>query len=309
MRPFSLAHLTVLDADPLALIEAAAAGGFDAVGLRIVPPLPGDVIVPVIGDAALQRRIKARLGETGLTILDVEAVWLMPDTRVEALVPAPDLAADLGARYVLAVGNDPAWDRMVDNLAGLCSAARARGLRVMLEFIPYSHVRDLAAAADLLMAAAPADAGLLVDALHLSRSGGSPADIARYDPALFSYVHLCDAPRTPPPAEGLRTEARGGRLYPGEGQLWLSEFLDAFPPTIPIAVEAPSAAYAGLSPIERARRVAEATRALVRTHDAARERAHGNAFLSNSAAAFRRPPSTAHVPASPSPVRDAFLVG
>jgi hypothetical protein len=33
----SLAHLTVLDVGPLALIDAAAAGGFDAIGLRIEP--------------------------------------------------------------------------------------------------------------------------------------------------------------------------------------------------------------------------------------------------------------------------------
>jgi hypothetical protein len=33
--------------------------------------------------------------------------------------------------------------------------------------------------------------------LHLSRSGGSPADLAQYDPALFSYMQLCDAPAIP----------------------------------------------------------------------------------------------------------------
>jgi hypothetical protein len=54
-RLLSLAHLTVLDAGPLELIDAAAAGGFDAIGLRIVPPLVGETIVPVVGDAALQR--------------------------------------------------------------------------------------------------------------------------------------------------------------------------------------------------------------------------------------------------------------
>jgi hypothetical protein len=36
----SLAHLTVLDAHPLELIDAAAAGGFNSVELRIVAPCP-----------------------------------------------------------------------------------------------------------------------------------------------------------------------------------------------------------------------------------------------------------------------------
>ena len=44
----SLAHMTVLDAGPLELIEAAIAGGFDAIGLRVVPPAPTDALVPVV---------------------------------------------------------------------------------------------------------------------------------------------------------------------------------------------------------------------------------------------------------------------
>lgn len=266
-RLISLAHLTVMDADPLALIEAGAAGGFDAVGLRIVPPFPTDAIIPVIGDLPLQRRIKARLADTGLAILDVEAIWLHPDSDVAALLPALDLAAEFDARHVLTVGNDPDRGRLADNLARLCAAAHQRGLRVMLEFIPYSEVRSLADAAALLAAVRPADAGLLVDALHLSRSGGQPADLASYDPALFSYGHLCDAPAALPGPDGLRPEARGNRLYPGEGGLPLDDFLAAFPPGAPMAVEAPAMAHAALPPAQRARLVGDAVRAVLRRHD------------------------------------------
>ncbi|MBR0663083.1 TIM barrel protein [Roseomonas hellenica] len=266
-RLISLAHLTVMDADPLALIEAGAAGGFDAIGLRIVPPFPTDAIVPVIGDLPLQRRIKARLSDTGLMILDVEAIWLHPDSDIAGLHPALDLAAELGARHVLTVGNDPDRGRLAGNLARLCAAAHQRGLRVMLEFIPYAQVTTLADAAALLAAVRPADAGLLVDALHLSRSGGRPADLAAYDPALFSYGHLCDAPAAVPGPDGLRPEARGNRLYPGEGGLPLDDFVAGFPPGTPMAVEAPSAARAALPPGQRARLVGDATRAVLRRHE------------------------------------------
>jgi sugar phosphate isomerase/epimerase len=270
MRPISLAHLTVIDADPLTLIDAGAAGGFDAIGLRVVPPLPGDAIVPVVGAAPLQRRIKQRLAATGLRILDIEAIWLSPQTQVDALQPALDLGAELGARYVLTVGFDPYTGRLLDNFGRLCTLANARGLRPMLEFIPYATIADLGSAHALLQQAAPKDAGLLVDALHLSRSGGSPADIAGYDPALFSYIHLCDAPAAPPPASGLRAEARGERLYPGLGELWLDAFLDAFAPDTPVGIEAPSAAFAMLSPAERARHAGEATRHLLAQNAAQR---------------------------------------
>jgi len=262
MPLLSLAHFTVIDAGPLELIEAGAAGGFDAVGLRIVPPVAADAIVEVVGDLPLQREIKARLAATGLRIFDIEAIWLLPDTDVTKLAAALDTGVELGARNVLVCGHDPDRGRMAANFSRLCEAANSRGLRVMLEFLPYTHVRTLAEAHDLLMEVAPANGGLLVDALHLSRSGGSPADIGHYDPALFPYYHLCDAPAKQPDADGLRAEARSRRLYPGEGDLWLAGLVAAFPPGTPAAIEAPSARHAAASPTERARMAGDACRRL-----------------------------------------------
>ena len=73
----SLAHLTLIDAGPLELIDAAAAGGFDAIRLRIVPPMPIDVIVPVIGDDRMIREIELRLDATGLRIFSQSARALL----------------------------------------------------------------------------------------------------------------------------------------------------------------------------------------------------------------------------------------
>ena len=243
------------------MIEAGAAAGFDAVGLRVIAPPGAAPVVPIVGDVVLQRRIRQRLADTGLVVLDTEAVWLLPETNVLWFAPTLDVSAELGAHYLVVSGNDPDRERTVENLAALCEAAHVRGLRIMLEFLPYTHVRSLAEAHDLLLRAAPANAGILVDALHLSRSGGSPTDLASYDPALFSYMHLCDAPARPPAFEDLRAEARGGRLYPGEGGLWLDAFVRAFPPGAAVAVEAPYAGTATLPTAMRARMAADACRA------------------------------------------------
>jgi sugar phosphate isomerase/epimerase len=267
LRTLSLAHLTVLDADPVGLIEAGQAGGFDAVGLRVMPPLPGDTIVPIVGDRAMQRRTKDALKATGTSILSIEAFWLQPDTEVNALRPALELGAELGAKYVLTVSFDEDQRRLQDNFGAFCECANALGLRPMFEFISFSAIKTLADAHTLLTTVAPKDAGILVDALHLSRSGGHPRDIAAYDPALFSYIHLCDAPSAIPPAEGLRPEARGGRLDPGDGKLWLDAFVDAFPHGTTIELEVPIAARAGLSITERARLTGEATRIFLKRHD------------------------------------------
>lgn len=259
-RQLSLAHLTVLDADPLTLIDAGVAGGYDAVGLRIVPPLLTDRIMPVVGDLPLQRSIKARLKTTGLRLLDVEAIWLSEVTNMDALLPALDVGAELEAGHVLVVGNDADWGRMAMNFAAFCQAAHERRLRVMLEFIPYARIRSLPEAHALLAEVAPANAGLLVDALHLSRSGGHPTDLANCDPSLLSYMHLCDATLCPP--ADLRAEGRTGRLYPGEGELWLADFVAAFPAGALAAIEAPSALYTDRPATERARRAANACRRL-----------------------------------------------
>jgi hypothetical protein len=142
----SLAHLTLLDATPLELIDAAQAGGFNFIGLRIVSPTPADPLVRVVGDQELIRRIERRLDETGIRILDVETFRLWPDTSVTDLQPALETAARLGARYLLVVGNDPDESRVVATFAGLCVAARPLGLKAMLEFIPFCRFFSRASA-------------------------------------------------------------------------------------------------------------------------------------------------------------------
>jgi sugar phosphate isomerase/epimerase len=259
----SLAHLTVLDAHPLELIDAALAGGFDTLGLRIVEPMATDTIVPVIGDESLIRAIEERLDATGRRIFDIEAVWLMPHTDVDALEPALALGSRFGAKYLLVVGNDPDPGRLAANFGGLCDLADSYGIKIALEPIPYVELGTPAQGLALLNNVQKPNARLLIDALHLYRSGSGPAALAGIDPALFPYIHLCDAALAPPAPDGLRAEGRGGRFYPGEGELPLGAFLRAFPANIPIGVEAPCARYAHLPVQERARICGAATRALL----------------------------------------------
>lgn len=263
MPVLSLAHFTVLDAAPLDLIEVGAAAGFTSVGLRIVQPPGAPAITPVIGDAALQRLIKAKLKATGMRILDTEAIWLLAETDVAALHPALETAAELGAAYMVVNVNDPDRGRVLDGFGRLCGMGHASGVRVMLEFLPYTELKTLHDAHAFLRDAAPRDAGILVDALHLSRSGGQPSDLAAYDPALFSVAHLCDAPRQAPPPDEMRAEARTNRLYPGDGGLWLEDFVRAFGPATSFAVEAPSREHAALPAVARAKLAAAKCRALL----------------------------------------------
>lgn len=257
----SLAHLTVLDAHPLDLIDAAVAGGFDAIGLRIVPPMRTDTIVPVIGDETLIRRFEQGLSDTGIEVLDVEAIWLGPDSDVAALEPALALGRRLGASNVLVVGNDPDAVRVTDNFAALAELAGRYQLKLGLEFIPYCHTSTLQQAHSVVKVSRQPNAGVLVDALHLIRSGGSASDLRKIEPTTILYGQICDArAERPQTQEALRHEARGGRLYPGQGHLPLREILDALPHGLPLGVEAPCAEYGHLPVAERARICGAATR-------------------------------------------------
>jgi sugar phosphate isomerase/epimerase len=261
MNRMSLAALTILDAGPVEQIRAAAAAGFDAVGLRLVPSEATDVTV--VGDAPMQREIKRLLADTGLSVVDMEIIRLLPDMDVATLLPALEVGAELGACYVLVTGNDPDPRRARENFASLCAAAAGFDLRVMLEFVSYRCVHTIEDAHQMIQEVGHAHAGICVDPLHLSRSGGNPEAIRPLDPSLFPYMQFCDArplSSTPPAAAELARESLSGRLYPGEGALWLPELLDALPAQLPLSVEAPCMQHAHLPPTERARLAAQATR-------------------------------------------------
>ena len=108
------------------------------------------------------------------------------------------------------------------------------------------------------------NASVLVDALHFSRSGGSPSDIAGIDASLFRYAQICDATAVIPSESGdLIREARTGRLLPGEAALPLRDLVAALPAAIPLAIEAPVRATAGLPALERAQRAWRSMQALL----------------------------------------------
>ena len=52
MPSFSLAALTVLELAPPALIDVAAACGYEQVGIRLLPAAPGGLAYPLMDDKA-----------------------------------------------------------------------------------------------------------------------------------------------------------------------------------------------------------------------------------------------------------------
>lgn len=259
MNRLSLAPVTINELDPPALIQAAHEGGFTATDLRVLGAPGAAPVAPVIGNRPMIAAIAAALAETGVTLFSATGIWLVPEFSLDAALPALEIAARLGATYFLAVGNDPDEERMTANLARMAEAAGAHRLHLALELMPYTAVNSLAKAHRMVAACRAPNLGLLIDALHLARAGGTPAEVAALPRNHIAYLQLCDAPAQLPPGLTLRQESLGARLYPGEGALPLLALLDSLPEGIAIDVETPVVADRDRLPAERARLALSAT--------------------------------------------------
>lgn len=256
----SLAALSILDAGPAGQVQACAAAGFTHAGLRLNPLLPTDQ--HVAGDAAKEAEIERLMAETGVQLLEVGVFPVTAEMNVEALRPVLKLSQRLRGRFIVCPVEDHDLTRRRATFAKLADMAAEYGLNALVEFNPYSGCRSLAEAVEVATSVKRANAGLVIDALHLSRSGGHPRDLAQVDPALLQLVHFCDAPAFVPgdrSVEELRKESRTARLLPGEGELWLADLVRALPVGTPISIEAPSARHAHLSAAERAKLALTAT--------------------------------------------------
>jgi sugar phosphate isomerase/epimerase len=165
---------------------------------------------------------------------------------------------------------DPDHSRWAQFAGRYCEAAGKAGLKVALEFVPFSEAKTIQQGYAIVQAVNAPNFGLLIDPLHLARSGGSPADINKVDPGKIIFAQLCDAARDHPGLAELPNEARTGRFYPGDGALPLYDFLDALPPDIEIECESPRMDFAKLSPSEQARRAGDAMRKFLDTYRAQR---------------------------------------
>ncbi len=242
MRNYSLAHLTVLDLPPPAVIETARAAGYTHAGLRLLPTSPGGQFYDLMNDLPMHRETLSRMQDTGIELFDVEIVRLGPNFLVETVLPFLDTAAALGARAVLVAGDDPDPARLADSYAAFCAAAAPRNLTGDIEFMPWTEVPDIAAARRLVEASGnPANAGILVDALHYARSSGGPEAVSAIPRHLLHYAQICDAPaEIPATNEGLIHTARQERLLPGTGGIDIAAMLRALPSELPLSVELPN---------------------------------------------------------------------
>jgi len=263
----SVANLTVFGGSPLTLIQAAAESGFGAVGLLLRSATPNPLSHEIVGKPEVVREIRAACGSTGVRVFDVEAFLLKANADVNAYHAALDIGAQLGATHISVVGSE--WQvtetfltdaERIDLFGRLCEAAAQFGLHVGVEFMLYRDVSTLQDALKLIDASGAANAGVILDVLHFHRTGVSLDEIAAIPRNRLAYVQLCDAVSTSPLVPNLAAEARGGRLYLGDGVIPIDRILNMLPSDVQLVMETPVAADAHLSAAEKVAHTAKTTK-------------------------------------------------
>jgi sugar phosphate isomerase/epimerase len=230
----SLCWGTVPQAGLIELMEAAALSGFSSV-----------MVTPEMYRLAALRREAAELRSL---IKTSSAPVVVLDPLISALpeVPSPELvepskrplfafgeddcfriAEALGAETINLVhflGPPIAHDRMLDAVGGVTDRAAARGLKIVIEFLPGTGIPDLRTAARIVDEIGRANLGIMFDTWHFARTGLPWDDLKSLPGGMIRAVQVSD--RIEPPRE---TPYRPGadRLLPGDGELPLAEMLAA----------------------------------------------------------------------------------
>jgi sugar phosphate isomerase/epimerase len=229
-RLISLASGVVQEFPPEEVVYAAAQAGFNATGIWC------DLDS---WNSQRTRKVADALAETGLCPLDLEVVWLHPGESIDSHDAMIDIALELGVRNILCVSSEPDITRTKTRFEHLCKRAESGTLRVVLEFLAITEINTLQRALEVVQEVAHPAGGILVDTLHLQRTGACAEDLSSIDPSLLPYIQLCDATASfaDSSPEGLLEDALYLRQLPGAGDLPLENMLAKLDPKIPLSLE------------------------------------------------------------------------
>jgi sugar phosphate isomerase/epimerase len=262
-RRLSLGYLMLPGLTPPELIRVAAEVGCSGVSISAALSTMMTSQASLLDSPSLRRETAEALRSCGVTLDLVEGVSVAAETDLTRARAALEVMRELGAtRFNLSVW-EPDAGRASALMDGLRRIAEDLRMRITIEFLRLSQVRTLADAAALCQRHHGLQ--ILVDALHLARSGGTPADVAALPPELIGFCQICDGPADSPSDDAYFHEAMHERLVPGEGELPLHALLQALPAEVIVALEVPmrARAEAGVSPLERARLAADGARRLM----------------------------------------------
>jgi sugar phosphate isomerase/epimerase len=210
-------------------------------------------------------RLAALLTGCGLECTDVGVLRIgEPTSTIAAARSLAALAQATGARIcVTAVDSDPAASGTRALLERCACLLTAVGVRMAVEFLPYTPLATLVQARDLCAAVGWHRCGLLVDAWMFFLGQNAWSDLRALTAEQVAYVQLDDAPE--PIGTDLIFESRHRRVLPGQGTFDLArlvQVLEAIRFDGPVSVEVLSDRFRYLDPVDQGRAAAAAARAV-----------------------------------------------
>ena len=147
-------------------------------------------------DVRMRRELRAAMRDRGVRSRSARDASSGP-CDIRAAAGDMDIMRELGVERLNTVSMDPDLGRSLDQLALFAEMAAERGMQATIELCPALTINTLGAAVAAVRHVGRRDFSLLLDTMHLGRSGATAAEVAALDPALIGYVQLCDAPRAP----------------------------------------------------------------------------------------------------------------
>jgi sugar phosphate isomerase/epimerase len=259
----SIDFISALGMPPIDFVHLAADLGCGRVGIALTPITANPHGYPgwsLRNDPQLRRELVTALRQRSTGISIGEGFLIRSGAQIDDMAAELDLMAELGAERVNVVAIDPDRARMLEQLHRFAEMSGERGMGATIEFMPVSTIPDLASGLAVINEIGNENLKLVIDCMHLCRSGGTAAELATCERAAIGYLQVCDVP-TAPSLLGYGEEAKHHRLPPGEGELPIAEILAATPSEVPIGIEIPqlSLAEQGVGAAERLGRTIRAT--------------------------------------------------
>lgn len=205
-----------------AWIDAAAAAGFPLFGPDSFTLAAWLARGETLGGLA------RRMRDAGIGCGYIAAAAMLdggPDA-VPALLSAADAAEALGAPFlqVNMAGPDTATRRHA--LEQACAALDGRGLRLAIEYMPYTGLDSVGETVALAHHVGTERAGAMIDIWHHSRGPDGWDNLAAVPLDAVAYIELNDA--LPMIGADLTAETLNRRTFPGDGEFAVERFVRTF---------------------------------------------------------------------------------
>src|SRR3989440_7110835 len=257
-------------------VEVAARAGYRGLGLR-----HADLMA--VSNRLGLKEMRRILDANGMQHVELEFLsdwYVQGRARAKSDTVRKDLleaAEALSARCIkIAPGiGEPSLDdvapdmpRMIESFVALSREAAKYGTSIALEIMPFSNIRTVSAALELVSTDPQPNGGLYLDIWHIARGGIDYSEVAKIPQQFIKAVELDDADRDV--VGTLWDDTRYHRRLCGEGVLDIPAFLQATREAGyrgPYAVEIISREHRRLSLEEEAKRSFETTVAQFRNLD------------------------------------------